>query len=163
MTTDAPPVKIIRSRRRRKTVEAAWRDGCIELRVPADLSDEEVDHHLHTLVPKVERKRRADQVDLDQRAATLARRYDLPVPAEIVWVSNQRWRWGSCSHHGARIRISDRLADVPPWVLDSIILHELTHLVEPNHGPRFHELMARYPREERAKGYLLALELHGLV
>jgi len=42
-------------------------------------------------------------------------------------------------------------------VLDYVLLHELTHLVEPNHSPDFHALMARYPHLERAEGFLEAM------
>ena len=44
----------------------------------------------------------------------------------------------------------------PLWVLDYVIVHELAHLAEPNHGPRFHALVARYPKAERATGFLMA-------
>ena len=66
---------------------------------------------------------------------------------------------GSCSFEVGEIRISSRLARVPDWVLDYVLLHELTHLVESGHGPEFHRLMARYPRAERAEGFLDAMAL----
>jgi predicted metal-dependent hydrolase len=57
------------------------------------------------------------------------------------------------------VRISSRLVNVPNWVLDYVILHEITHLVEPNHGPEFQRLMERYPKTERAEGFLEAVAL----
>ena len=69
----------------------------------------------------------------------------------------QRQRWGSCTVDSGDIRISDRLVDVPPWVLDSVLIHELAHLVVPNHGPDFESIVNRYPLNERATGYLMAV------
>jgi predicted metal-dependent hydrolase len=56
-----------------------------------------------------------------------------------------------------RIRISDRLATVPDWVLDWVILHELAHLAVPDHGERFQALVSQYELGERAEGYLIAM------
>jgi predicted metal-dependent hydrolase len=46
---------------------------------------------------------------------------------------------------------------MPPWVLDSVLVHELAHLEIANHGDRFQELVGRYGLTERAKGYLMAM------
>ena len=52
--------------------------------------------------------------------------------------------------------MSTRLAAWPPWVLDYVLVHELAHLVEFDHSPAFHALVDRYPRAERARGFLIA-------
>jgi hypothetical protein len=49
------------------------------------------------------------------------------------------------------------LLGVPPWVLDYVLVHELTHLLEPGHDARFWAWVHRYPRSERAMGYLEGL------
>jgi hypothetical protein len=77
----------------------------------------------------------------------------------VRWAENQRSRWGSCSILSADIRISTRLAELPSWVLDYVIVHELAHLVEARHGPAFDELVGRYQKTERAIGYLMAKDL----
>ena len=51
------------------------------------------------------------------------------------------------------------MAAFPGWVLDAVIVHELAHLVEANHSPAFHALADRYPKQERAHGFLLAMQL----
>ena len=53
-----------------------------------------------------------------------------------VSVRNQRTRWGSCSRKGV-ISLNWRLVQVPESVRDYIILHELMHLREMNHSPRY--------------------------
>ncbi|HTJ63990.1 MAG TPA: SprT family zinc-dependent metalloprotease [Alphaproteobacteria bacterium] len=52
-----------------------------------------------------------------------------------------RSRWGSCSTRG-RLAFSWRLILAPEWVLDYVVAHEVAHLKEMNHGPRFWSLCA---------------------
>lgn len=162
-TADDLPVDVIRSARRTKTVQARLRGGRVEVRVPAAMSEREVAEHVATLVPRLRRRNEATPIDLTERARRLARRYDLPEPATIRWVSNQNARWGSCTIDHGTIRISDRLGAVPDFVLDYVVLHELTHLVEPGHGRAFAALMDRFPLADKAEGYLMALSHHDLV
>jgi predicted metal-dependent hydrolase len=153
----ALPVEIVRSPRRRKTVQAILGDGVIRVHVPARMSQRDIDTYVAELVPRLERRLRSDHIDLDLRARSLARRYLLPLPTSVVWAENQRRRWGSCAPHSGCIRISQQLADVPPWVLDYVLVHELTHLVHADHSRAFTALVDRYPKAERARGYLMAM------
>lgn len=155
------PVEVIRSTRRKKSSAARVINGVIEVRVPSWMNEEQERAAVDDLVAKVQRSQRirAAGPDLEARARHLAREFDLPEPAEIKWVTNQNTRWGSCSINAKVIRISSRLASVPQWVLDFVVLHELTHLVEPGHGPEFHSLMDRYPKAERAEGFLEAMTI----
>lgn len=150
------PVEIVRSRRRRRTVDATIIDGVIRVRAPATMSNAELDQHVSELVSRLERRYRSDGIDLTRRARSLARRFDLPSPTSISW-AEQRDRWGSCTIDARTIRISSRLAAYPPWVLDYVIVHELAHLVIAGHDARFHALVARYPLAERARGFLIAV------
>ena len=131
-------------------------DGCLEVRIPARSSKAEEARLVEVFRTRYQRSARRDGFDLEARAAGLSRRFDLPAPTRITWVSNQSARWGSCTPSTGVIRLSDRMAGFPPWVIDAVIVHELAHLVEPSHGPRFRSLAGRYPLLERAEGYLLA-------
>jgi predicted metal-dependent hydrolase len=57
------------------------------------------------------------------------------------------------------LRSRRRCHPFPVWVLDYVLVHELAHLAVADHGPRFHALVARYPRAERAVGFLIAKDL----
>ena len=150
------PVEIVRSRRRRKTVQATIVDGVIRVQAPASMSQRELDEHVHYLVARLERRYRSESVDLEARSRRLSKRFELPKATSVVW-ADQRSQWGSCTPSTGEIRISNRLAAYPPWILDYVLVHELAHLVEANHSPAFNALVARYPLAERARGFLMAI------
>jgi len=159
-STRKPVVEVRRSQRRQRTV-SAYREGeRVVVLIPAQFSraeeNEWVDKMLARLKAREERTRRGD-AELMVRARRLIGRY-LPehavAPASVRWVSNQNGRWGSCTPADRTIRISDRIHDMPDWVIDYVLLHELAHLVVPSHSTRFWSLVGRYPKAERARGYL---------
>ncbi len=156
-------VEVIRSDRRRKSASARMIDGRLVVRIPASCTEAEEAELVTDFTDRFRRRMTAGRLDLEKRAAALARRYRLPQPASIEWVSNQRTRWGSCSPSRGRIRISDRAADFPDWVVDYIVVHELAHLVEANHSAAFWALVERFPRSERAIGFLIAKGYEGEV
>ena len=149
-------VVVVRSAKRRKTVSAQMVDGRLRVSIPSWMSKADEQRYVDDMVRRRTRRRDADSIDLPARARLLARRHDLPEPVSIKFVDNQVSRWGSCTPVDRTIRLSSRLVAFPPWVLDYVIVHELAHLVEPGHGPRFQALVARYPKAERATGFLIA-------
>lgn len=160
-------LEVYRSKRRKKTVAARIVGDTLQVRAPADLPEGELNEVIGKLRSRLERQRRrqqeADDRELAARAETLNRRFfggQLRL-RRIAYVSNQKQRFGSCSPSTAEIRISDRVATMPDWVRDYVLLHELAHLEEPNHSPRFWALVNRYPRAERARGFLQGVGLAG--
>ncbi|HEX6207520.1 MAG TPA: M48 family metallopeptidase [Actinomycetota bacterium] len=156
-------VEVVRSARRRKTISAEQRGSTIVVRVPAGLPAEEerawVSRMVHRLTAR-ERTRRLNAAGaLARTADRLNRRhFDGRLRwSSIRYVPNQRSRFGSCTPQDGTIRISDRVASLPAWVRDYVVMHELTHLVEADHSPGFWKLVERYPKAERARGYLMAL------
>ncbi len=149
-------VHVTRSAKRRRTVGAQMKDGVLHIAVPSWMSKAEETHWRDEMTARFRRKLTADRIDLRERSTTLARRYDLPRPKEIRWADDMKTRWGSCTPSTGTIRLSSRLAGFPTWVLDYVVVHELAHLSASGHGDDFWRLVHRYPKTERAIGYLIA-------
>jgi predicted metal-dependent hydrolase len=158
----SPPVRIVPSKRRRRTVTARLRAGVLELLVPSWMPSAERQQWAETMQRRIqqrmERKRPTD-ARLAQRAGTLNDRH---FGGRLRWTSigfaEMAHTWGSCTFTTGAIRIARRAAALPDWVLDYLLVHELAHLEQSDHGPAFHELENRYPLTERARGYLMALD-----
>ncbi len=139
---------------------SAYRDGdTTVVLVPASFSHAEEQQWVGRMLRKLEAKqgrRHSGDEELLERAVELARRYldGTELPESVRWVDNQNARWGSCTPENRTIRISRRLEDMPAWVVDYVLVHELAHLRIPTHGREFWDLVARYPKAERARGYL---------
>lgn len=152
-------IDVRRSRRRKQTV-SAYRDGAtIVVMIPARLSQAEEREWVAAMVDRIttsERRRRPDDVGLANRAEVLSNRYldGLAVTASVRWVTNQNSRWGSCTPVDGSIRLSTRLQGMPSYVIDYVLLHELTHLLVHGHGEEFWGWVHRYDLSERARGFL---------
>ena len=146
---------------------SAYRDGdTVVVLLPARMTKADERHWVAEMLRRLERSEarrrspgRASDAELLARARQLSARYlhGRSEPSSVRWVPPMRTRWGSATPADRSIRISERLRDAPPWVIDYVLVHELAHLVEPGHTPAFWELVGRYPRTERAIGFL-----HGL-
>jgi predicted metal-dependent hydrolase len=160
-------VEVRRSRRRSRTV-TAYREGDRTIVVvPQRMSDGEVRRWTALLMLRLERRARRTQrqpgdAELVNRAHQLSQLYleGRAVPLSIRWVDNQRRRWGSCTPADRSIRMSSRLQEMPTWVVDYVIVHELAHLLHSGHGPNFWAWVHRYPLTERARGYLEGVATH---
>jgi predicted metal-dependent hydrolase len=155
-------VLIKRSARRKKTIQARMVGGKMEVLAPASISDAALQGHIEQLRSRLEKRvYPKDDDHLHERASLLNCRY---FEGNLIWnsiqySSNQERRRGSCNCTARTIRISSKLASLPQWVEDYVIVHELAHLLEPNHGKRFKSLVRRYPLAERAIGFLMATEM----
>jgi predicted metal-dependent hydrolase len=158
-----PAVEVRRSARRRRTV-SAYRDGDLTVvLIPARFSKAEERRWVAEMIARLQaRDARRQRGPRRSDEALLARARQLSVgvlegaarPTSVRWVTNMASRWGSCTPSDGTIRVSARLRDMPSWVLDYVLVHELAHLLVPGHGTDFWELVGRYPRSERARGYL---------
>lgn len=154
-----PEVEVRRSAKRTRTVSAYRKDGKVIVMIPARFTRAEEAEWVEEMLGKLERTeqrtRRTDE-QLMRRAKELSREYlhGKARPASVRWVDNMTQRWGSCTTGDATIRLSDRLRSMPVWVIDYVLLHELAHLLEPSHNQRFWHWVDKYPKAERAKGFL---------
>ncbi len=158
------------SARRTRTMSAFREGGRLVVVVPARLSARQREESVPVLVERFlarELDGRAPRAEdeLTERARALYARHIAPAargPQPLFgarWVSNMRQRWGSCTAGTGEIRLSDRLAVMPAWVVDYVLVHELAHLEEPNHSARFRRLERSYPEVDRARGFLEGWEM----
>jgi predicted metal-dependent hydrolase len=139
---------------------SAYRDGdTVVVLIPARFTRAQESEWVETMLDRLERReqrRRPSDSALMRKARQLSSRYlgGQAEPDSVRWVDNQHARWGSCTVDDGSIRLSTRLQGMPEWVIDYVLLHELAHLLVPGHDADFWALLARYPRTERARGYL---------
>ena len=164
-TADGAPVEVRRSARRTRTVAAFWENGTAVVAIPARFTAAQESEWVHRMLEKLHRqgtrrqKRRhqpATDAGLAAHAADLSARYfgGRAVPTSVRWVSNQNSRWGSATPSEGTIRLSDKLRDMPQWVIDYVLLHELAHLLVAGHDAAFWKLLEAYPETARAKAFL---------
>ena len=158
-----PEFRVIRSRRRKRSIRALRQNGAIEIHIPDRLSRREeleiIPEMVEMVLAREAKSRRSDEELL--ALALEVKRELLPefqeIPASVTW-RNMRERWGSCTTVDRTIRISDRLNHAPKYVLKYILFHELIHLKVADHGPDFQCLLERYDESERAEAYLEGFE-----
>jgi predicted metal-dependent hydrolase len=166
---------LVRHPRARRYVIRVRSDGSVRVTIPRGGSPREarqfaerqrqwIDKHRNqvaqeqarardTAAPDVEREWRERATrELPVRLLELADTHGLRV--HRVSVRNQRWRWGSCSRSG-HICLNWRLAQMPPSIRDYVMIHELMHLKQLNHSPKFWKLVAAAcPDYEAARQWL---------
>lgn len=81
------------------------------------------------------------------------------VPRPLVRVRRLKRAWGICYQNPGRVHFSDRLFAAPDELVDYVVLHELTHLIYPDHGPGFQAFLTRWMPDRRRR----ELELKALL
>jgi len=98
--------------------------------------------------------------DFTRRVELLAAKLGVNMPR--VLLSNAKTRWGSCNSRG-EIRLHWRLIQAPPHIVNYVVAHELAHLKEMNHSPKFWKVVSLLcPEYERSRQELkqLSQDLH---
>lgn len=111
-------------------------DRCV-LRLRPDLPDEKAHTEISKLLYEAYRE------ELQQRLPALLDKWQpiVGVEAKECRVRSMKTRWGSCNIQKARIWMSLELAKYPLECIEYVLVHELTHLLEPSHNKRFHRLV----------------------
>jgi hypothetical protein len=147
-------------RKRVKNINARLRGSTLWISAPYHVPAGELDETIVQLARRLVRRSRADAVNSDGGAEAIARKVaarfdDPPEVAEVRFVTNQRSRWGSYSARTGIVRLSAALRQMPPWVLEAVVAHELAHTFHLDHSPAFWELVRTVcPKTDRARAFL---------
>ena len=155
-------VKISRSSKRRKTIGARLVEDTMYINAPAGISEVRLKEVINNFKKRFEGRKLKKELnakeDLNEIAEKLNERYfggRLKIQG-IEYVTDQHKKFGCCNYKSGTIRISHRLREMPPWVRDYVVFHEMAHIIEPNHSGAFWKIVSRYRLAERARGYLMA-------
>ena len=156
---DAPVVEVRRARNRRRTVAAYRDDDKVVVLVPARFTRAEEQEWVATMLARLERsekRRRPSDAGLARRAARTQREVPRrPGGAADRAVGRQPEQpVGELYAERPVDPVSTRLQGMPSWVIDYVLVHELAHLMETGHTAAFWRWVDRYPKAERAKGFL---------
>jgi predicted metal-dependent hydrolase len=155
-------VVFVRHRRARRYILRVLRDGTVRVTLPRRGARRDATAFVEANAAWIERERAriregatppAEPADVALEAAlrdrarrelpeqllALAKQHNISVPR--ISVRNQRTRWGACSPSGT-ITLNWRLIQVPEFVRDYVLIHELMHRRELNHSRRFWRLVA---------------------
>jgi hypothetical protein len=84
----------------------------------------------------------------------------LGVKVSGYFLQRMKTKWGSCNHQAGNIRLNTELVKKPKDLLEYVVVHEMVHLLEPNHGDRFVALLDKhFPSWREARMELNALPL----
>lgn len=156
-------IKILRSKKRRRTVSARLVKDILIVRAPESISESHLQKLVAEFKTKIERKQLKEELNKDESLAQRAKEFNSQYfdnklnISSIEYVTDQNSKFGCCNYRTGCIRISHRISAMPKWVRDYVIIHELAHLVVPDHSKAFWDIVNLYKLAERAKGYLIAV------
>jgi hypothetical protein len=147
-------------RKRVKNINVRLRGKVLLVSAPYRVPAGQLEETILQLARRLVRRRQAGVVNSDGAAETIARKVaarfpDPPEVAEVRFVTNQTARWGSYSGQTGVVRLNAALRQMPPWVLEAVVAHELAHTFHLDHSPVFWELVRSVcPKTDRARAFL---------
>ncbi len=123
----------------KKSSSARMEGNAIRLSISNNLSKKKQNDDISTLLSRCVAEKRIPE--LRERIDELNKRH-FNQPLNKIFFKHNKSNWGSCSNIG-NINISTRLLFAPDDVLDYVCVHELAHLIEPNHSKNFWSLVEK--------------------
>ena len=160
ITVDGVTLALVVERKPVKNVNARLRDATLYVSAPPRMPKAELDRIILELARKLVRRVHAQQVNRAEDALALARRVAARFPeppdvAQVLYVTTQLRRWGSYSAATRTIRLNAALREMPHWVLEAVVAHELAHVTHHDHSPAFWDLARQVcPDTDRARTFL---------
>lgn len=167
-----PPYELIRSDRKTLSLQVT-REGQVVVRAPRFLAESAIRRFVREksgwIARQLERQQQrppCPEPTTAELAALKARAKEQIVPLVEQWsrrtglvptgvkITSARTRYGSCSGKNS-LCFSCFLADFPPQAVEAVVVHELCHIKEKNHGPRFYALLEGFLPDYRARRALL--------
>ena len=160
ITVDGVTLALSVERKRVKNVNARLRGSMLYISAPLEMANKQLEPAIEELACRLLRRLHARELNREEKALKLARkvarRFPNPPGVErVVFVTNQRSRWGSYSTKTRTIRLNAVLRGIPVWVLEAVVAHELAHVIHPDHSPAFWKLLRGVcPDTDRANAFL---------
>jgi predicted metal-dependent hydrolase len=160
VTIDGVTLALRITRKRVKNINARLVGGELLVSAPRGIPEYELAPLIRELGRRLVRRERARMVNSVDDALALARRVarrfpDPPAIEAARFSTNQCSRWGSFSLRTRTIHLNAALRQMPTWVLEAVVAHELAHVVHPDHSARFWVLLRDVcPETDRARAFL---------
>ncbi len=160
ITIDGTTLQLVIERKRVRHINARLRRQTLFVSAPPQVEQQYLDRVVADLARKLVRRVHARQVNATEDALALVRKVaarfpNRPEVAHVEFVATQMSRWGSYSSRTRTIRLHAALREMPRWVLESVVAHELAHVTHLHHGPEFWVLARSVdPDCDRADGFL---------
>ncbi len=160
INVDGVTLRIVLQRKHVRNINARLRQETLFVSAPPHATQQLLDQVIPDLARRLVRRVHARRVNVEEDAIALvqkvaARFPNRPEVAHVEFVTTQMSRWGSYSSRTRTIRLHAALRDMPRWVLEAVVAHELAHVTHMHHGPEFWALLRSVdPDVDRADGFL---------
>jgi predicted metal-dependent hydrolase len=167
ITVDGVTLTLLIERKRVKNINARLHEATLSVSAPLNTPQATLDRVIPDLARRLVRRVRSRQINAEEDALALAHRVaarfpNKPAVDHVQFVTTQESRWGSYSASTRTIRLNAALREMPRWVLEAVVAHELAHVTYLDHSPAFYRLLRSvYPDVERADAFLAGVSWLG--